>query len=477
MKGDFSSDTSKAALLAGYTRVLLQQGRPLLDADFNEQSAIHQDYLRKLVVDLMGLGWRPRAGQFSMVPGPAGVIQISPGGYYVDGIRCDNPAVCTFTEQPFLTQKNLPDGSFIAYIECWERHLSAVQRPVLREIALGGRDTASRAQIVWQVRAATDAWVDQQVKLVNAALDTRILPKAPDDPERAALTALKTKISTQTTALKSIIDSAASAKPQDIDAAFYAWIEALAVAPPQLRARAKQEAADNEACSIAPDAIYRGPENQLYRVEIHDPGTLADHPTFKWSRENGSVLFGLRAGEAIGAARGSKSMVLSVPLETLGHDRRTGICAGDWVELTSNVFELEERAPPLGQVTLIDRTRGIVTVEVTGPDVDFSTCTALRRWDQTEHLTPTGVVAVTEGSWIALERGVQIQFQPGCVYRTGDHWLIVARVDAGDVLSGPAFIEPDGIARHRAPIGQAIKMTPTGWLLSDAGRTHDLGPV
>ena len=38
---------------------------------------------------------------------------------------------------------------------------------------------------------------------------------------------------------------------------------------------------------------YLGVENQLYRVEVHTGGTVAaDHgPTFKWSRENGSVEF------------------------------------------------------------------------------------------------------------------------------------------------------------------------------------------
>jgi hypothetical protein len=35
---------------------------------------------------------------------------------------------------------------------------------------------------------------------------------------------------------------------------------------------------------------YLGTENQLYRVEIHDGGSLGE-ATFKWSRHNGSVLF------------------------------------------------------------------------------------------------------------------------------------------------------------------------------------------
>ena len=39
---------------------------------------------------------------------------------------------------------------------------------------------------------------------------------------------------------------------------------------------------------------YRGVENQLYRVEVHRGGD-AEEATFKWSRDNGSVEFGLEA--------------------------------------------------------------------------------------------------------------------------------------------------------------------------------------
>ena len=48
-----------------------------------------------------------------------------------------------------------------------------------------------------------------------------------------------------------------------------------------------------EEASIVPATSgYLGVENQLYRVEVHTGGTVAaSKPTFKWSRENGSVEF------------------------------------------------------------------------------------------------------------------------------------------------------------------------------------------
>jgi len=57
----------------------------------------------------------------------------------------------------------------------------------------------------------------------------------------------------------------------------------------------------------------------------------------------------------------------------------------------------------------------------------------LRRWDQSDTgsniIEPFGDILITEGDWIELEDGIQIQFvspENGQEnkYRTGDYWLI-----------------------------------------------------
>jgi hypothetical protein len=114
----------------------------------------------------------------------------------------------------------------------------------------------------------------------------------------------------------------------------------------QLAARAVQPpSAPDDPCNIPPDARYRGAENQLYRVEIHLGGTAADAPkaTFKWSRENGSVIFPIR--QIAGA---------KVTLEALGRDARLGLQAGDWVEIVDDDYTLQNQARPLLQVDAID---------------------------------------------------------------------------------------------------------------------------
>ena len=51
-----------------------------------------------------------------------------------------------------------------------------------------------------------------------------------------------------------------------------------------------------------------------------------------------------------------------------------------------------------------------------------------------------------------------VQFAPG-EYRTGDYWLIPARVATGDIEwprtgSKPDFLPPRGVEHHYAPLGQ-----------------------
>jgi len=85
---------------------------------------------------------------------------------------------------------------------------------------------------------------------------------------------------------------------------------------------------------------------------------------------------------------------------------------------------------------------------------------------------------VAQDVWLDLEDGVQIQFvaPKNAIYRTGDYWLIPARVATGDVewsteivppgsntAPQPLALPPDGVNHHYAPLaiinvgGGAIK--------------------
>ena len=155
MPGDVERDTFYTDLR--FANVDLQQGRLLLPAEFNEQSAIHHHFLRTFIVDLVGRSWSAGTG-FTIGTDGSGLskIGIEQGHYYVDGILCENKVKCAFESQPFGPTPDDPDkvavGTHALYLDCWERHVTWLNYPSLRDPALGGADTATRIQIAWQVR-------------------------------------------------------------------------------------------------------------------------------------------------------------------------------------------------------------------------------------------------------------------------------------------------------------------------------------
>src|SRR4029453_16680801 len=152
MKGDFSRVTFDAS--SHYVRVLMQQGRVQLDADVNEQTAILVRYLEALASDLIGPHGGPRTGLGFGLELRGSDLRIYPGRYYVDGILCElEPSVSagrgeisdgsiSYFEQPDLPlnagETAHPDGeTFLGYLDVWERHLTALDDPRIRDVGLG----------------------------------------------------------------------------------------------------------------------------------------------------------------------------------------------------------------------------------------------------------------------------------------------------------------------------------------------------
>src|SRR5690348_14548384 len=108
MKADIARMTFDPA--KRYTRVLMQQGRVQLEADWNEQAQLLTEALRLLAADLVG-PWGGSDGAFRITqPSTPDDFGISPGVYYVDGVRCVNDAAAgsvTYRRQPYYP---LPAG-------------------------------------------------------------------------------------------------------------------------------------------------------------------------------------------------------------------------------------------------------------------------------------------------------------------------------------------------------------------------------
>jgi hypothetical protein len=458
MKGDFSRDSFDP--LRHYSRVLQQQGRVELDADGNEREAIQLHHLRSLAADLIGPHGGPGTGfQIENALDKDGKrlpqdFLIRKGHYYVDGWLCENDEDVFYAHdkvrpsQPWLPKpvELLKGKTYLAYLDVWERHVCAaevdwgkdVASPgALREVALGGPDTTTRAQVVWQVK----------VSLGPGALG---LP-----------TAIPTSVGWT----------------KWMDKNWAAW---RALWQPESRGRLKAKAADTteadagNPCVMPPQSRYRGLENQLYRIEIHRGGVAGDKlpPTFVWSRENGSVVF---------AVMGLSDR--SVKLVEGWRDANFGLAVGDVVEILDEDTVLSGAAGSLVRVTDVDLDTLTISFEAGSliSLVDPSRQAVLRRWDHGRRKTATvkgktanddrPVIAddlaltLSESGWLTIEDGISVFFEVAGNsdkhhYRTGDYWLVPARTAIGDVLwtrSADANREPlpqppHGVEHHYAPM-------------------------
>jgi len=405
MKADLSRNTFNPQ--KHYDAVIQQQGRVAVDADWNEQAAIHEHRARAGASDVIGLCGGPiGGGGFALRPtDDKKDIQIGAGHYYVDGILCENgaedPAITIGTEPDLPLPGGLPTspGRYLAYLDVWQRHITALDDPTIREVALGGPDTCTRAKTVWQV------------KLFRVGDVTSSLNCLSDLPE---------------------------------------WAKETAEGSGKLAARAQPPEEQETPCRLPSNAGYQGLENQLYRVEIQDAGILPSPagdkpPTFKWSRDNGTVVTRIESLDP---------QAHTIKVAGLGPDNVLGFEQGQWVELIDDGREL--RGEP-GTLVQIKSRQANNTLEL-DPDVDLSgmdlsrRLVKVRRWDSAGALRVE--VPASNHGWIGLEKGVEVKFNEG-TYRTGDFWLIPARSATAtvewpqdDKPGRPRSVSAEGINHH-----------------------------
>ncbi len=377
MYGDFSR--LPVGFADPFSSVLAQQGRLLLDAELNEQNAILLDYLRDLTTDLIGPFGGPahRAG-FSVEPviedGTLRAVRLGRGHYYVYGLRCQAPAPYQYAEEELPIGEHEPPA--VIFLVVWEQSVSALQVPELIDPALSASvpDTTRRSQVKWR------------------PLARRKLPVGDTD-----LTELK---------------------PDQIIRAFHEF-NANPTHKPRLGARAHAggETRPGPATAATPWG-YRGVENQLYRVEVHRGGD-AEEATFKWSRDNGSVEFGI---EELSEPDGD---VRTAILQRVWYDARQGLAVGDWVELVDDHWAPVGTAPALMQVQGVSlATRQVMLYDTEKNRAVNSTLhPILRRWDQQPDTEAPGhgiPVRLAQHEWFDLEDGVQITFEaPEAQYERG----------------------------------------------------------
>jgi hypothetical protein len=177
---------------------------------------------------------------------------------------------------------------------------------------------------------------------------------------------------------------------------------------------------------------YQGLENHLYRVEIHDPGTLGI-ASFKWSRDNGSVVFAVEeflGPDAVRLAMVKTSQTLAV---------------GDWVEVSGEETELAGLVGTVARVEEVAEGGNSVTLDRDVSKHRNEAHARVRRWDQC-----SGATVPVSSDWIELEAGIEVRFSGG-EFRPGDYWTIPAR--PGTVpIEWPADEPPYGVDHRLCPL-------------------------
>jgi hypothetical protein len=484
MKADFSRITFDPA--ERFSQVLFQQGRVTVDADANEQSSILLHYLRTLAKDLLGPFSAPKEdGLKVVVDSAAGLktqaLTVEAGRIYVDGILVEvedpgtvgkNAVTWSYASQPFLPPPGNDDilsqemskksgDPFLLYLDVWERLVTWVQDDSIREKALGGPDTAVRAQVIWQLKArkleATQMSEADKKKLTalrrNRTGLVAKLKKTTDPDEKKAIEGQIDNVDIQIHALE---DKGKADCHEALDGL-------VRLGSGRMAARVDPGPVDDSPCVVPPDFKYRGAENQLYRVEIHDGGKAwdgksgkgADVATFKWSRDNGSVVT---------SWLGTKGDDLNVASSR-------GFAAGNWVELSHDDLDLSGEPGILVRLAKVEADALTVdsTTVPTGESLALNDSwghAKIRRWDQVQAgdvVLQDGAVPLTESDddkgWIDLEDGVQVRFVTGGEYRAGDYWVFPARVATGDIewpedaADKAKAIRPHGVEHHFASLG------------------------
>jgi Family of unknown function (DUF6519) len=512
MNGDFKTDITRDSFRRhkNFSRVLMQQGRVQIDADWNEQNDILLHYMRTLAGDLIGPHAGPRGdvgfaiGAYTPSttsdPGSeqqetgkssgrgtratkkkadqsanAYKVNVKRGRYYVDGILCENERDIVYTLED-EQQSNQQGKVFLFYLDVWEREVTYLEDDSIREVALNGPDTATRAQVIYQIRT-------QNI----ANLDDFKVPGQDSINESAQMAEFVTNL---TNRLRAVAPDFLTGP----------------VGQPLLKARTLEIEEDehHDPCIIPPTSQFRGAENQLYRVEVHTAGygylpatrqqsgessaktsssAQTPYATFKWSRENGSVTFSIR-----GRIPPDSTGDITVTLDGLGRDdSRYALNIDDWVEIVDYEDTLELEAGQLMSVKAVDYVNLTVTLTTAAnqtpaafdTDSDPNKPQVLRRWDYSEMdpqekgattLASDGGLEIIENHWLTLEDGIQVLFhhdidqqsdkdaddQPS-YYRTGDYWLIPARAATGKIewpqhKEEHEALPPHGVVHHYAPL-------------------------
>jgi Right handed beta helix region/Family of unknown function (DUF6519) len=409
MKGDFSRwDKIKEQNLNG---VLHQQGRVLLDRDWNDQTQLVLDWQDSAAKQIIGVNvaaistQEPNAFKVTHAQVETGKVklEIHPGQGWADGLAVTLPGeskvtrMATYLEPPIQDPSgkvsDITNGIRDAVIlEVWREELNAFQLPnLLIEPALGGPDTTER---------------------VLTSMRFQLFRLAPDEDCHNIIDKLQNGISTTG----------------------------------KLTASLQPTTEIDGDCPVVEGGGYTGFEHHLYRVEIAQVN--GDVPMFKWSQFNGGLV-------------GRGKCDLGSP------DKRITLTANDQAIKMSGLTDFYLEVVELDVEQGFWRVTYGAEVTLNGDDLVVS---AERYFEPTLPSEKVffrlwnGISAIAFFPKVTspaepnpLRDGIRLEFDnpDTTYYRPGDYWTF--KVRAGEIVNETILIDdkpPQGIDYHRVPLAE-----------------------
>jgi hypothetical protein len=402
MKGDYTRFTFRKD--RHYSGVRMQQGRVQLDSDWNEQLDINTHIGNTTRLDTIGLSGAPMENAGFAIEARDCNLYALPGRYYVDGILCENEKDLRIDKQPDLPDVPLPETCclYTAYLDVWTRTLTALEENYLRETALLGPDTATRAKTICQIRLE---------KMDADDMECCPMPGPGWKPGNA---------------------------PQEC----------------MLGARARRYDREQDPCKPLQGTGYKRLENHLYRIEVHNGGPVGE-ATFKWSRNNACYVTRLITVD-------NRILSFDDPAKKAQFEFKPK----QWIEISDEGRTLRGEPGVMAEIEQIDGNNITIKEWLgnNGKDVCphiFGNKPTIRIWDRDENKTTgpaKGVHPIVEREWTSLESGIEIRFESIGSYKAGDFWIVPARVATGDIewprdaSNTPIMRPPHGIKHSYAPV-------------------------
>ncbi|MEO6280500.1 DUF6519 domain-containing protein [Roseateles sp.] len=409
MKGDFSYLGTGAA--DAYTGVLHQQGRVLLDRDWNAAQQIDARLRTAAAADTFGPNVlavpAAQADAFKVVSaktdGTIVQIELLAGRAWAAGVPVSLAAPSTLTAtylEPPLTPTTAPATSPASIaagvrdallLEVWEDTVNGFQQPAdLIEPALGGPDTTERLR----------AFAVARLLRLGANEDCSAVAALVDGPKGR-----------------------------------------LTVSPAPVLAISGD-------CPLEAGGGYTGLEHYLYRVEVAEP--LAGDARFKWSQFNGGLVG--RGIFSAGVAPGTGSVAVTANVQQV-----------DLCGLSSFYLEALQFDAALGAWRIVfsadavrsgDGLLGLSNIQGTWPAAPPATG-FFRLWN--------GIARVADfpaGSTVELKDGIRLEFEAPTAgntnYRPGDYWGFPVRA-SGAAFAAPIWptnTPPHGVVYRRVALAE-----------------------